>query len=390
MTPWRSFGYGLSVVAALAALPQPRIFAQYTPVFFDGYAVSADTLNLNFETATRQSGVLAPIDYVAITPDVANDYHHQLFTAETSPNQPLQLAEDGLNATAPPVFSFATMVSPDFDFSGSRAEGIVGKRITFDLDVGAIVNEGAGIGKFVTAGITLGASTTLVDSDNQREIVGDGPATPFFSVRFIEDTFNGGNDNFIQVFDGLDAITFRQNHPGGSDPLSVQLDVTDPSDGDPWDGVGSTVIDILINGEHVFSYEKGDGGYGDNYITLWGNRNFAGNTLATHTFDNFTVYAAPAVIVAENADFNGDQVVDGLDLLLLQRGLGIDDGSAALADGDANGDGNVNAADASIWEAQFGSVAGSALAAAVPEPSAWTLACGAGLLLGRRRGKRRY
>nr|MBA3484942.1 hypothetical protein [Pirellulales bacterium] len=52
------------------------------------------------------------------------------------------------------------------------------------------------------------------------------------------------------------------------------------------------------------------------------------------------------------------------------RGLGTNPGAAQPADGDANGDMNVDAADLSIFQQQFGT-GGSASpsVAAVPEPS---------------------
>ena len=71
---------------------------------------------------------------------------------------------------------------------------------------------------------------------------------------------------------------------------------------------------------------------------------------------------------ADNADFNGDGVVDGADLLIWQRRLGGPAG-ALQTDGDANHDGLVDEADLAVWQAQFATAA-AALSAGVPEPSA--------------------
>ena len=78
---------------------------------------------------------------------------------------------------------------------------------------------------------------------------------------------------------------------------------------------------------------------------------------------------------SDSADFNGDQVVDGADFLIWQRGLGT--GGASLANGDANGDGNVNDLDLGIWQAQY--LAGGAAAAtgAIPEPTSGLLGASA-------------
>jgi hypothetical protein len=74
--------------------------------------------------------------------------------------------------------------------------------------------------------------------------------------------------------------------------------------------------------------------------------------------------------VSENADFNGDGDVDGVDFLIWQRGFG---GGTSLQQGDANGSGTVDAADLAIWKAAFGSTAVAA-AGSVPEPSSALLA----------------
>ncbi|MCA9259892.1 MAG: PQQ-dependent sugar dehydrogenase, partial [Planctomycetales bacterium] len=65
-----------------------------------------------------------------------------------------------------------------------------------------------------------------------------------------------------------------------------------------------------------------------------------------------------------SADFNGDGVVDGSDLLVWQRGVG---GSGGFADGDANADGVVDGGDFAVWSLQWGAATSSAQP--TPEPS---------------------
>jgi hypothetical protein len=84
-----------------------------------------------------------------------------------------------------------------------------------------------------------------------------------------------------------------------------------------------------------------------------------------------------------DADFNGDNQVDGADYLIWQRNLGS---AGELAQGDADGDGWVTAADLGYWRRQFGQ---DPPLRAVPEPAAIVLAAAiaafAGLpTLGRR------
>jgi len=97
-------------------------------------------------------------------------------------------------------------------------------------------------------------------------------------------------------------------------------------------------------------------------------------------FDNFKV----EIILDEDADFNGDTRVDGIDFLAWQQNEGLI-GGALLVDGDANGDGNVDATDLGIWETQYGTGVLSAVTA-VPEPSSLLLGAMAsiGLILRRR------
>ena len=72
------------------------------------------------------------------------------------------------------------------------------------------------------------------------------------------------------------------------------------------------------------------------------------------------------VVIPTSADFDSDGDVDGVDFLTWQRGFGI---GTSTAEGDANGDNIVNAADLAIWESQYGGTsAAPALTTAVPEP----------------------
>jgi len=92
--------------------------------------------------------------------------------------------------------------------------------------------------------------------------------------------------------------------------------------------------------------------------------------------------------VVTDADFNGDNLVDGLDFLIYQRNMGT---GTTQPEGDANGDGMVDDADRVIWEANYGSVVPLAAAtAAVPEPTSVVLfgVCAMVLSLGVRRRSR--
>lgn len=91
-------------------------------------------------------------------------------------------------------------------------------------------------------------------------------------------------------------------------------------------------------------------------------------------FDTVTLRVTS--LVPAGADFNGDGIVDRLDLVIWQNNFGIEMGATGLQ-GDANGDGAVNGLDYLILLEQIGgpgmgSALGSSLGA-VPEPSSLAL-----------------
>jgi hypothetical protein len=83
--------------------------------------------------------------------------------------------------------------------------------------------------------------------------------------------------------------------------------------------------------------------------------------------------------VAEDGDFNNDNVVDGADFLIWQRGFGP---TGTNLTGDADGNGVVDGADLAIWKSQFGGAPAAAVAAAVPEPATLALGGLAVMLIG--------
>jgi hypothetical protein len=252
-------------------LMSQRLQAAPVPVWFDGFDTvpfGAGVSDINHQIGLpRQGGAPAPLSYVTNTANPANDYRHQLGFG------PLLIAGDA------GLFGVDTKVSPNHSFKGLvPGSGIVGKRVTVDLDVGILVQGSSA--SYTQAGITVGGITALLSAD----------AASHFHVRFVEDIF-GGNGPFIQLFDGNNLVGNLIAHPAGTGLASVQLDIEDLVDGNPWDGVGSTTIDVSVNSVLVGSFTKGGGGYTDNFITLNGSANFNGFALSQHLFDNLTVWA---------------------------------------------------------------------------------------------------
>ncbi len=179
---------------------------------------------------------------------------------------------------------------------------------------------------------------------------------------------------------------------------------------DLWDGSLATAVDYdefgnlittstdVWTGTNISGFHSSDS-CGDWNSPLGANLGSIGN--ATGSGNNWINFArkscdesarlygiSPAITLPDSADFNGDNVVDGLDFLTLQQTLGTVGPLATHANGDANGDDFINDADLAVWEAQYGNTPPiSAVSAAIPEPTTCTLALAAlCLAMSRRRG----
>jgi hypothetical protein len=82
---------------------------------------------------------------------------------------------------------------------------------------------------------------------------------------------NGG----IQAFDANTVVsgseTWTTTPYGDNDLHRIELLLTDSTDGNPFDGVGQTEIEVFANGVFIYSYTKTGGGYSNNYINFDGN-----------------------------------------------------------------------------------------------------------------------
>jgi hypothetical protein len=74
-----------------------------------------------------------------------------------------------------------------------------------------------------------------------------------------------------------------------------------------------------------------------------------------------------------SADFNGDDMVDGADFLIWQRGVGSTS-QTTNANGDADRNGTVNGLDLQVWRGAFGGPGAAGAIGAVPEPATALLA----------------
>jgi hypothetical protein len=259
--------FALAAVAA-AVLPASTVQAQYTAVWTDNFDTSISTNKSSFEynNGIRQTGALPPAGYTQ-SPGGGSPYH--------------VLTGTQMLITGDATVQY-TSIQPQYSFEGSIfGSQIVGKKISFSLDLNATTSAA-----YTAAGISLGSGIGLNLLD---------AATTHFGVKFVEDgAFGAGN--FIQFWDGSVLVAnLLPFTAGGAGAFNVDLLIDDLADGNPWDGVGSTTIDLYVNSTFISGYTKGSGGYSDNYLTLVGERGFTspGLVAASHTFDNLTVFAAP-------------------------------------------------------------------------------------------------
>lgn len=111
----------------------------------------------------------------------------------------------------------------------------------------------------------------------------------------------------------------------------------------------------------------------------------SGSNPQSAFFDDLSLTLAGAPLV--DADFDNNNIVDGNDFLIWQRNNGLSAGGVNT-NGDANGDGAVNAADLALWKSGFGLPPAVAAVSAVPEPLSGTMAL-IGLTLAGYCGSRR-
>ncbi len=247
----------------------------YKSLFTDNFRApgNPDTGDVNFNIAARQGGSVVlsggPISY-------SKDGNTQVGNDTGFSGQPY--GGDYL------LSAFGARTALNHNFGGAESAG--GQSISFDF----IPNTGNNGDTGVWESIELGMS----DADKLTGV--NGGATHFGLL------FRGNGE--IQAFDGGSLVSSGQNWGGTSINAfnHIELLLTDPTDSNPFDGVGQTDIGVYSNGALIYSYSKGGGGYADNFI----------NFGAAHIggVDNFAV----AQVVPEPA--TAISLVGGLGMLL--------------------------------------------------------------------------
>ena len=210
-----------------------------------------------------------------------------------------------------------------------------------------------------------GSGTRIVDEANANNILGGAGDSDLIAIAG-DDLFGVINDGTTNSFE----LAAERVAPGTTgETVEVTLTMTDS------DGVATTLTGL-----------DGDTSATDVFATGDAFRYFVGSVTADadYRIDNFQLVVEEAT-VGLASDFNGDGMVDLLDLDILGSNFGLN--PATTAQGDANGDSTVDLLDLDILGSQFGQSANAA--SSVPEPTGvalWLLACTAAA---RRRSGRR-
>lgn len=210
-------------------------------LFTDNYrgGGNPNTMDVNFNNTARQGGSLVlsggPIAYVT-------DGNTQVGNDTGYGGQPY--GGDYL------LSAFGARTALNHNFDGAESAG--GLSISFDFAPNTTAHGDTSLWESIQLGMS--------DPDKLTGV--NGGAT-HFGILFRG---NGG----IQAFDGGAVVSGAETWGAGATNgmNHIELLLTDPTDQNPFDGVGQTDIDVFSNGVLVYEFTKGGGGYADNFINF--------------------------------------------------------------------------------------------------------------------------
>jgi hypothetical protein len=252
-------------------------------LFADNFNTSAQSDDVNFEySGGRQSGNLGPLQYrqgngslfSTVTGTITNEGANGFKTQIGNSGAPgtLFLAGDSFTIGS---------VSPEHNFNVNPGSGGY-LSISFSLDA-VIGNTTSGDWGAITVGASDNASFGSAGSGARGQGILSTAAN--FGILFESD---GG----FQAFDGGTGVgsgTYTGT-PGGMTDFEIRI--TGLTDGNPWDGVNDSLIEVYASGgaSPFYSFTK-TGGYTDNFVTLEALGSSGGFSIST--FDNLQIATVP-------------------------------------------------------------------------------------------------
>ena len=405
--------YGLALTMALmlagTAAAQSTVIVQDN---FDQYANTGEFLQQWVPTTGLGTAAIDPGDTLNYTAGVLTS--DPITSPANFPGvQGLAVDHVGAAATTPGMVNQWGGVidhlgnDPAFQVAPSASQKV---HLSFDMFMGISGNERLTVGLRHTAASADGADTDTFPDAVTSNILELGayngaPNTPIVPGAETQSAnFGFRVINFGAVSDPLTAQPNWQyfkfdsaalNRPADTDPLVNIADI-----GAGWHTYAATItpteirltVDLFRDGfknvrdeAGVIVIGSGDEGVDAEIIlpiaTLpvgFNNLRFGGPSGASSPgggfmgFDNILLETQAVSVPTINADFNGDDIVDGNDFLIWQRNFNTGN---AFAQGDANNSGTVDAADLAVWKDQFGTNPNAAPAVgAIPEPATASLA----------------
>jgi hypothetical protein len=298
------FGAGVLFVFAALSATVPATFAEIL-LFQDNFTSSVTTtdMNLGVTDPTRQTGPINGVTYTDLVYNSSDGSLGRLSSGDVfsgyvylgHPDLPAgTLAMTGTYAAEP--FPQARL---EQNFNGALANG--GMKISFDLRI-----DGPYWG-----GILIGADPGYIWGFTDQGLSSFGMQLGWYTDDTLSryygfDVRSGDNSGFLNL--GVDLRNGALHH--------FDYVCSDPTDGNPFDGVGQTTIDCYLDGSATpfYSYTKTGGGYANNYIsvvtltndptddesapaphyTAWQNANWYGRGQSYYSYwDNLTVSQIP-------------------------------------------------------------------------------------------------
>lgn len=237
-------GSATIVFAVLAVNVTPAVAEV---LFLDTFSAGAYNENISAGVADpgRQSGTLTPITYTQA------NYADKTYVGG-------ELVEPALSLNPQCVSMHGNLggwsgISPNQDFGGANSAG--GQIIEYDV--------APWYGNWVFTHIGYDHAPT---SSDPYELHFDTTSHLSFFIL----------GPYYQIWDsGTEIVGFGATLPDGLDVSGISMHhvkivCTDPTDGNPFNGVGQTDLDFYVDDLYVNSYSKGSGGYANNYVSLQG------------------------------------------------------------------------------------------------------------------------